>query len=107
MQNMIIPPLSSLLRRWRLPVSPIRVIFCPFCCPSSPPKKNMQVKIESTKLAYENDTVTDLSKPPSLPQQQPFQPTGASANTAPSVIIYASRTHSQLGQVRLLSPVEK
>ncbi|CAM9796780.1 unnamed protein product, partial [Hapterophycus canaliculatus] len=49
----------------------------------------------STQLAYEELPVTDLSRPQKRPQQQ--KP--ASMAAMPSVIIYASRTHSQLGQV--------
>ncbi|CAM9744689.1 unnamed protein product, partial [Scytosiphon promiscuus] len=49
----------------------------------------------STQLAYEEPQVTDLSRPPKRPQQHKPAATAA----MPSVIIYASRTHSQLGQV--------
>ncbi|CAM9777697.1 unnamed protein product [Sphacelaria rigidula] len=55
-------------------------------------------QVQSTTLAYEKDTVTDISKPRPPELQQPQVP-GTFPTTTPSVIIYASRTHSQLGQV--------
>lgn len=52
-----------------------------------------------TQLAYDERPVTDLSRP--RHEQQLYQENKpAIAAAMPSVIIYASRTHSQLGQVR-------
>ncbi|CAN0207884.1 unnamed protein product, partial [Ectocarpus sp. 4 AP-2014] len=51
-----------------------------------------------TQLAYDERPVTDLSRP-RREQQQYQENKPAVAAAMPSVIIYASRTHSQLGQV--------
>ncbi|CAM9495738.1 unnamed protein product, partial [Ectocarpus fasciculatus] len=51
-----------------------------------------------TQLAYDERPVTDLSRP--RHEQQQYQENKPAVTAAmPSVIIYSSRTHSQLGQV--------
>lgn len=65
----------------------------------SPPPPTHGAQPAPTQLAYDERPVTDLSRP--RHEQQHFQESKPAVTAAmPSVIIYASRTHSQLGQVR-------
>lgn len=89
---------SSSCLRASIPVNSSPPVSSPISTTNNNKRVKKNAKAQSTTLAYEKDTVTDISKPRPPELQQPQAP-GTLPTSIPSVIIYASRTHSQLGQV--------